>query len=282
MFRRSRSPRKPVPWYVHIPVWLYASLLFLPLYFVFVSAPKTNLQIFGQPFAIPVSEPDWANFTEAWEYAIMGPALLNSTLIVSVSILLTLLLALPASYAIARLRGRAGNIVESIFASGLLIPGFAALVPTVLLAISLGMFQSRLFLMLVFPASALPMSVIMLTQFMRTVPADLEESAMLDGASRLQILRHVYTPAIVPGVATVSILNFLGFWNEFLYSLILLGSDPMARTIQVALPTLSSQTRTDYGVLMAGTLISIIPVYLVYTVLQRRLEDAMLEGAVKS
>lgn len=279
---RNRSPRQPVPWYVHIPVWLYAAALFLPLYFVVVSSLKNNLQIFGSPFSLPIDNPAWDNFTKAWERASLGYGLLNSALIVAGSILLTLVLALPASYAIARLKGRAGKVVESIFSSGLLIPGFAALVPTVLLAIALGMFQNRLFLILMFPATAMPISVIMLTQFMRTVPPELEESAMLDGASRLAILRHVYTPAVVPGIVTISILNFLAFWNEFLFSLVLLGSDPTVRTVQVALPTLSTQTRTEYGVLMAGTLVSIIPVYALYIVLQKRLEQAMLDGSVKS
>jgi len=263
-------------------VWLYAALLFLPLYFVVVSSLKDNLEIFGSPFKIPFSNPDWANFQQAWDYASLGPALVNSLYIVSASLVLTLLLGLPAAYAIARLKGRAGKVVEAVFSSGLLIPGFAALVPTVLLAIALGMFASREFLILMFPAGAMPLSVIMLTQFMRTVPHELEEAALLDGAGRMQILRHVYLPAVVPGVATVSILNFLGFWNEFLFSLVLLGSSPTMRTIQVALPTLSTQTRTDYGILMAGTLISIVPVYILYIVLQKRLESAMLEGAVKT
>lgn len=278
---RSRSPRSPIPWYVHIPVWLYAAVLFLPLYFVVVSSVKSNLQIFGDPFT-PALQPAWDNFAKAWDYAYMGPALVNSVIIVASSILLTLALALPASYAIARLKGRAGKVLETLFSSGLLIPGFAALVPTVLLAIALGMFQNRLFLVLMFPATAMPLSVIMLTQFMRTVPVELEESAMLDGAGRLSILRHVYMPAIIPGIVTISILNFLSFWNEFLFSLVLLGSNPAVRTVQVALPTLSSQTRTDYGVLLAGTLISIVPVYLLYIFLQKRLESAMLEGAVKT
>lgn len=280
--RRSRSPRKPLPWYAHIPVWLYAAALFLPLYFVVVSSLKDNLEIFGSPFTLPLSSPDWSNFAQAWNNAVMGPAIVNSIVIVFASIVLTLVLALPAAYAVARLRGRAGKIIEGIFASGLLIPGFAALVPTVLLAIALHLFQTRTFLILLFPAGALPMGVIMLAQFMRAVPVELEESAVLDGANRLQVLWHVYLPGTIPGIATICILDFLSFWNEFLFSFVLLGSDPAVRTLQVALPTLSSQTRTHYGILMAGTLISIIPVYLVYIVLQRRLEDAMLEGAVKS
>jgi len=155
-------------------------------------------------------------------------------------------------------------------------------VPTVLLAIAMGLFHTREFLYLFFPASALPLSVILLTQFMRSVPPELEESAMMDGAGRLRILWSIYVPIVVPGIATVAILNFLSFWNEFLFALILAGPDPDTRTVQVALPNLVSQTDTQYGVLLAGALITMIPVYIVYIVLNRRLEDALLQGAVKS
>ncbi|WP_372983691.1 carbohydrate ABC transporter permease [Microbacterium sp.] len=265
----------------HGLVWLYALLLVIPIYFLLVSAFKDNSAIFNAPFALPTAV-DFGNFVEAWTRVNMGAGLVNSVLVTVVAELLTLALAIPASYAIARSRGRIGGLVEKFFAAGFLIPGFAALVPTVLLAIAMGLFHTREFLYLFFPASALPLSVILLTQFMRSVPPELEESAMMDGASRLRILWSIYVPIVVPGIATVAILNFLSFWNEFLFALILAGPDPDTRTVQVALPNLVSQTDTQYGVLLAGALITMIPVYIVYIVLNRRLEDALLQGAVKS
>jgi multiple sugar transport system permease protein len=265
----------------HGLVWLYALLLVIPIYFLLVSAFKDNSAIFNAPFGLPTSF-DFDNFVEAWTRVNMGAGLVNSVLVTVVAEILTLALAIPASYAIARSRGRVGGLVEKFFAAGFLIPGFAALVPTVLLAIAMGLFHTREFLYLFFPASALPLSVILLTQFMRSVPPELEESAMMDGASRLRILWSIYVPIVVPGIATVAILNFLSFWNEFLFALILAGPDPDTRTVQVALPNLVSQTDTQYGVLLAGALITMIPVYIVYIVLNRRLEDALLQGAVKS
>ena len=103
----------------------------------------------------------------------------------------------------------------------------------------------------------------------------------MDGASSLQVLRQVYLPICVPGIATVLLLNFLSFWNAYLYPLILIGPDTAQRTIQVALPTLKVDAGTDYGVLMAGTLFTLLPVYLVYTLLQRQMQRALLSGAVK-
>ncbi|BDZ42298.1 transporter [Paraoerskovia sediminicola] len=265
----------------HVLAWVYAALLAIPIYYIIVSAFKPNLAIFSEPFALPTSL-SFENFATAWSRASLGTALANSLLITGVSAVLTLALAVPAAYGLARAKGRLGTAVERLFSLGFLIPGFAALVPTVLLAIAIGLFQTRLFVILFMPATALPLSVILLTQFMRTVPSELEESATLDGANRWAVLRHIYLPIATPGIATVTILNLLNFWNEYLFTLILGGPNPSVRTVQVALPTLVSQTSTDYGVLAAGTLITLVPVYLAYILLSRQMEDALLQGAVKS
>lgn len=281
MTRRTSAQSNRLSPLAHGAVWLYALLLVVPLYFLLTSAFKDNTSIFNTPFSLPTSF-SFTNFTDAWTRVSMGQGFFNSVLVTVVSEIISLALAIPAAYALARSRGRTGVLVERFFAAGLLIPSFAALVPTVLLAIALGLFQTRVFLCLFFPATVLPLTVILLTQFMRSVPPALEESAMMDGASRARIMLSIYLPIVTPGIATVAILNFLTFWNEYLFALILGGADPEVRTLQVALPTLVSQTNTEYGVLLAGALITMIPVYIVYIVLNRRMEDALLSGAVKS
>lgn len=264
----------------HIFAWTYAVLLVIPIYYLIVSAFKTNLQVFATPFALPRAY-SFENFSIAWDRGQLGSALISSLLITCMSAIVTLVLAVPASYGLARAHGRLGSFVEKLFAMGFLIPGFAALIPTALLAMAIGLFQTRTFMILFLPATALPLSVILLTQFMRTVPAELEESATLDGAGRWEVLWHIYLPIALPGISTVTILNLINFWNEYLFTLILGGSDPAIRTIQVALPTFVSETHTEYGVLAAGTMISLIPVYVAYVLLSRQMEDALLQGALK-
>jgi multiple sugar transport system permease protein len=273
----SRLPMRSA----HVLVWLYALLLAIPMYYLGVTAFKDNIDIFSNPFGVPAH---WVadNFSKAFDQASLGHALVSSVLVTVGAEIVTLALAIPAAYALARSTGRASGWVEKLFALGFLIPGFAALVPTVLLAIQLSMWQTRTFLVLFLPATALPLSVILLTQFMRTIPSELEESAMMDGASRLTVLRRIYLPLAMPGVVTVLILNFLTFWNEYLFGLVILGLSPELRTVQVALPTLVSEASTQYGVLAAGTIITLVPVYVVYVVLQRRMEEALIAGAVKS
>ncbi|MFF8921425.1 carbohydrate ABC transporter permease [Streptomyces albidoflavus] len=264
----------------HLLAWLYAALLLVPLYYLLVSAFKTNDQIFGSPFALPTSLSPH-NFTQAFTSADLGAAVVNSVLVTALALALTLGLAIPAAFALARSDGRLGAFVERVFSLGFLVPTFAALFPTFLLAASTGLFHTRAFMVLFLPATAMPLSVVILVQFMRTIPREMEEAARMDGASTFAVLRHVYTPMCMPGIATILLLNFLTFWNEYLYSLVIIGPDPGLRTVQVALPTLKSLTGTDYGILTAGTVLTLVPVWAVYTVLQKRMQQALVSGAVK-
>jgi multiple sugar transport system permease protein len=259
--------------------WLYALLLAAPLYYLAVSALKTNIEIFDHPFALP-GHWLWHNFRTAWQTADLGQALLNSVLISAVAIVLTLGLALPASFALARLDNRLSRLVTGAFSVGFLIPPFAALIPTVILAIKIHMFYTREFQMLFLPASALPLSVLLLTQFMKTVPPALVESAALDGAGNWRLLVNVFIPIAMPGVVSVAILQLLTFWNEYLFSLSITGTAPGVRTAQVALPTLISDS-TDFGVLTAGTVLTLLPVYVAYSLASRRMQEALTAGAVK-
>lgn len=260
--------------------WLYAALLLVPLYYLLISAFKDNLGILNAPFS-PFTGLDLGNFGKAFRQATLGRAMVNQAYLTVAANALTLLLAVPASYALARARSRLGTLVERLFSLGFLVPAFAALVPTVMLSIALGMFHTREFLVLFLPATAMPLSVILLTQAMRSVPRELEESATLDGAGQWRILRSVFLPIATPTVVVVLILNFLSFWNEYFFSLVIIGPDPALRTAQVALPTLSLANASQYGVLAAGIVITLVPVYLLYALFADKMEGAVLAGAVK-
>jgi multiple sugar transport system permease protein len=274
-----RSPwRRPLGVLAYGLVLVYAALLVIPVYFVVVSAFKDNQAIFGSPLALP-SALSLANFARAQEGADLGRALLNSVTLTVSAELLTLALAIPASYALARAGGRVADAMDRLFSLGFLVPAFAVLVPTLLLAVAAGLFRSTFFLILFYPATALPLTIVLLTQFMRSIPIELAESATVDGATELGILRRIWIPLIMPGVAAVVILNFLNFWNEYIFALVILGPD--SRTVQVAVPTLRTGLVIEYGLLSAGILISVLPVYVAYVFLQRRMQDALTAGAVK-
>lgn len=261
-------------------VWFYALLLIIPVYYLLVSSVKSNTQIFADPFGLPTTW-EFSNFPEAFDRVDLGSALLSSATITGFAEIVTLLLAIPAAHGLARAQGKLGAVMERIFALGFLIPGFAALVPTILLAIAMKLYGNPLFLILFFPATAMPLSVILLAQFIRSIPPEIEEAAQMDGAGRLKTLVRVIIPMAAPGIATVAILNFLGFWNEYLFSLLILAPNPSLRTVQVALPVLVTQQSADYGLLAAGILMTLAPVYLLYLLLQRQMENALIDGALK-
>ncbi|WP_448058491.1 carbohydrate ABC transporter permease [Cellulomonas hominis] len=276
--RRRGPSRRPGPLST-VLAWLYALVLVVPVYYLATSAFKTNIEIYTRPFALPANWL-WGNFSTAWNSAQIGPALLSSLLVAAVAVVLTLALAVPTAYALARNDGRLARAISGTFATGFLIPPFAALIPTVILAIKMGLFYTREFQILFLPASALPLSVLLLVQFMRTVPHELVESAALDGAGHWQILRQVFVPIAMPGIVSVTILQVLAFWNEYLFSLTITGTAPDIRTVQVALPTLVSDS-TNFGVLAAGTVITLLPVYIAYSLMHRRMQEALTAGAVK-
>ncbi|WP_126583642.1 carbohydrate ABC transporter permease [Tengunoibacter tsumagoiensis] len=263
---------------VRFLIIVYVIIILLPIYYLIISAFKSNDAIFTQPLSLPTSF-SLQNFFRAQDDANLLSAMGNSVYITICSEVLTLVLALPAAYGIARIPIKGTAFIESGFATGFLIPGFAVLVPTFLLSIQLGLFHSTLFLILFYPVGALPLTIIMMVQFMRTIPYEIEEAAVIDGATRLTILLRIILPLSTSGIATVLILNFLTFWNEYIFALVILGGD--TQTVQVALPLLKTLNIVDYGLLTAGTLFTLVPVYLVYVLVQRRMQQALVAGFIK-
>ncbi len=257
---------------------LYALAIIIPLYFVLVSAFKDNAQIFGTPLNLPAGL-DFSNFVKAEKVALVSRAMGISLGVTAAAEALTLLLAFPAAYAIARIRTPLAPLTEGLFSLGFLIPAFAMLVPILMLVAQLGLLYSPLSLVLFYPAWRLSLSVVLLAAFLRSVPLELEESAEIDGASRLQMIRHIFFPLARPGVVTVVVLNFIDIWNEFLFALILLSQKN--RTMQIAVAALKGERLIDYGLLAAGVVLSILPVYIVFIVFQEQVVKGLYAGAVK-
>ena len=239
-----------------------------PVYYLVVSAFKDNAQIFGSPLSLPVTW-DPANFWLANQYADLTHAFGISFGVILAAELGTLILAFPAAFVIGRSRGRSGTVLLGAFGIGFLIPSIVILVPVAVVAARLGILGQPITLIVVSVAMRIPLSVLVLASYVRSVPIDIAESAQIDGAGRARVLWHIYVPLTQPGLFTVVILNFLSMWNEYLFALVLLTGEN--RTIQVAVPTLQSVHSTDYGLVAAGVLISLAPVFLIYALFQERI-----------
>jgi multiple sugar transport system permease protein len=257
---------------------LYALVVIIPLYFLVISTFKDNTSIFIDPLGLP-KQFSLQNFVNAIEQAGLVRALTISISITACVELLTLVLAFPAAYAIARIQTRMGALAEAIFSMGFLIPSLAILIPVFLTAIRLDLLYNPLMLVIFYPATLLSLTILLLASQLRSVPKELEESAVIDGASHLDLIWHVFIPMARPAIVTCLLLNFLSVWNEYLFALILLNSD--SRTVQVAVATLKGERIVDYGLITGGVLISMIPIILLFIFSQEKIMQGMFIGAVK-
>jgi multiple sugar transport system permease protein len=262
---------------------VYAVTILLPLYYVIVSSFKDNVEIFRRPMSWPESL-NFGNYLEVQDRVNALKAIGMSFMITTGSLLLVLMVSILAAYGIARVAGCFKNqwislIFEAYFGLGFLIPLFSILVPVFLLAARTGMLYKPGYLILFYVASNLSLSILMLSSHMRGIPCELEEAAEMDGASRFQILWYIIIPLSRSGIITVSVLNFIGIWNEYIFALILL--DSRFRTIQVAIPLLKTIRKVDYGLISAGVLAALIPVYVVFVLFQERVIRGMFSGGVK-
>ena len=159
-------------------------------------------------------------------------AIIISTVVTIGAEIVTLVITFPAAYAVARLPTRLSAVTEAIFSLGFLIPGLAILMPVYLMTARAGLLYNPMALVILYPAFSLPLRMILLTSFMRKLPRELEESAVMDGGNVLQIMIYIFVPISMPGIITVLVLNFINIWNEYLFALILMDSNN--RTVQLA------------------------------------------------
>jgi multiple sugar transport system permease protein len=259
--------------------FLYAALIILPLYFVIVSAFKNNTQIISTPLALPTGL-NFQKFIQVQQNVNVLRAGLITIGITTGAEFLTIVLAFPAAYAVARIQTRLATLVEIIFSIGFLIPGLAILMPIYMMTAKAGLLYHPIALVILYPAFSLPLTMILLTGFLKKLPRELEESAVMDGGNVIQIIFYIFFPLCMPGIITVLVLNFINIWNEYLFALILMDSNN--RTIQLALALLRANQRTvDYGLIAAGVLISMIPVFILFVFFQDKIMSGMLAGAIK-
>lgn len=199
------------------------------------------------------------------------------------TIVFTLLLTVPAGYAIARFPVPGKEVIFVVLLLALIIPYQALLTPMFLMFAQIGLTNSLVGLAVLHTAIQLPFSLYILRNSFAAVPRELEEAAIMDGAASWQILLRIFIPPTVPAIVTVTLFAFITSWNEFLGALVMMSSSAKF-TLPVILATARTETSlggTDWGMLQAGVTISVIPCVLVYLLLQRYYVAGLMSGAVK-
>lgn len=264
----------------------YAAWVVFPMVWVAYSSLKPDAEIFRHTFALPpLDDLRFGNYVRAWREASFGAYFLNSVAVTAASVTLIVLLGAMAAYALARFYHPAAKATFWLFLAGLMIPAQLAVVPLFFQLRDLGLLNSRLGLVLVYTANGLPFAVFVLAGFFRSLPRSLYEAAVIDGCGEFQAFWRVMLPLAKPGLVTVAIFQFIGVWKEYFFAFMLVGGDVdgSARTLPLGLANLSitSQFRTDYGMLFAGIVLVTIPILVVYVALQRHIVKGVAAGALK-
>ncbi|MFL6674102.1 MAG: carbohydrate ABC transporter permease [Massilia sp.] len=219
-----------------------------------------------------------ANYHTLFANAGIGRYFVNSLLLALGATLLSLLFNVGAGYAFAKLRFRGRERVFRLLLGGLVIPGQVAMLPLFLILKELGLVNT--FIGVLVPAAASIFGIFLVRQYALTIPDALLEAARLDGASELRIFRSIVLPLLSPILVTLAIFSFLGSWNDFMWPLIVLTDKDMY-TLPVALAMLSNEHVQDNELMMAGSVLTIVPVLLIFLGLQRYYLQGLLMGSVK-
>ncbi|NUR91252.1 MAG: carbohydrate ABC transporter permease [Nonomuraea sp.] len=249
---------------------------------VFSVSLKTNTEFLQTSPWAPARSWQWGNYAEAWQNAHVGAYFGNSVLVSLSATALGVVLSALAAYPLARIPFKLGGTVLSVFLLGLMVPWMVTFIPLYLTLQDLGLLDSRIGLILVYATYNLPFNVFVLVGFMRTLPRELEEAAACDGASPARTFASIILPCLGPGIASVSIISFLQNWNEFFYALVLIHS-PEKMTLPLGLFQLGQAA--DYGTnwvtLFAGMMITVLPVLLVFALMQNQITKGLTAGALK-
>ena len=265
---------------------LYVILSFGAIVMVlpFIWTVLSSLKNMGQNFAYPVKIfPDpvvWENYPESLSALPFGRAYWNSFYIAAIVVIFQLLTATMAGYSFAKLKFRGHGVIFVLFLATMMVPSQVTMIPLFLIMEKIGMLGSHMSLIL--PAALFnAFGVFLMRQFIAGLPDELEEAAIIDGASVPQIFFRIIIPLVKPSMAAFGIFVFLGQWNSFMYPLIFLNKTETF-TVPLLLNFFKGTYATDYPLLMAGTVISVVPVLIVYLFFQKQIIQGIAITGMKN
>jgi multiple sugar transport system permease protein len=277
----ARFKEQGAAWLVVGP---FAIVLAFPFYWMLVTALKTDTDLYNTenvPFKFQEGSPTTRNFEFLFENTQYRTWLENTALVGAVVVVITLLLAVPAGYALARLSGKWGQSVGVGIFLTYLVPPTLLFLPLSRVVAELGLQDKLTSLMLVYPSFTVPFSTWLLMGFFKTIPPELEDAARVDGASRIGTLLRIVFPISLPGILTVVIFTFSLVVNEFVYAITFITTST-ERTVSAGVPTELIRGDVFYwGALMAATLIPSIPLALLYNVFLNRFIAGFTGGAFR-
>ncbi len=243
---------------------------------------STSLKSRGALMSIPIewipAEPTLDGYAKVFSRFPFLRTIGNSLLISVAYTLITLISASMAAFAFAKLRFRGSGAILSVYIATMMIPTQVTMIPLFVVMNRLGLIDS--YASVILPSMFKPFAVFLLVQQMKTIPNDYLDAARIDGAGLFQTYRKVALPLCIPTLATLAVTTFMESWNDYLWPLLML-TDRNKMTLPIALSTLNGQYSTEYNVLMAGSLISMIPIIIIYIAAQKQFKSGLMAGGIK-
>ena len=263
-----------------IVLLLWSALQIFPIYWMLTFSLKENSEIFGANIIGLPHKWLFSNYTTALQSGNMFRYLLNSVIVTAATILITVVAATAATYALTRMVWHGRKIANGLFMLGITLPINAVILPIFLALSKVHLTDSYWALIIPYSAFALSMSIMIASSFMEGIPLEIEEAACLDGCSVYGIFWHVILPMMKPALSTLSIFIFLQAWNELMYAVIFI-SNSAYRTVTVGIQNLSGSFTTDWGPIGAALVVATFPVLIIYAFFSSKIQESLVAGAVK-
>ena len=283
LLKKSATPLKPgllaSRGVALLIVLLWSALVVIPLLVLLSVALKSPTDLLNNPLGWP-AQFVWSNFVDAWNNAALGQAFLNSVLITAVTLLGLILCGAMAAYPLARFTGPWSQRIYLYFVAGLIVPIQLGLFPLYKEMHDLQLINTYQGAILLYIAINLPFVIFLYTGFIKTVPRELEEAALLDGAGPMRTFWMIVFPLLRPVTATVAITSALSTWNDFFIPLIFLQRDGM-QTLPLAIYNFVGQYNNNWSLIFASVIISSLPLIVIFLILQRYFIKGIAAGALR-
>lgn len=263
----------------HIVLILICVTCIYPVVWMTLSSFKSQAELYDNPWGWPQTF-TLDNYVRAFVNGNIGRYFLNSVFIAAVSVVLIVLLSVMAAYGITRLKWKLSGFALTVFVAGMMIPTYGALIPLYNIFNKMGILNNYLSVIISHTTFGLPLGIFIMSGFMQAIPRELEEAAILDGCSILQMFKRVIMPIVRSGIVTISVISFINVWNDLLFGQIFLN-DKEKMPLTVGLLEFKGRFGTDYVGMLAAIVVTVIPVVAIYTILHDKIIDGMTAGAVK-
>ena len=275
---KSKSGFSIVAGLIFLFLLLYFAAIAYPLFWMVINSFKTTAAIFNDSWGLP-KEWLFSNYTTAWEQGVSS-YFMNSLIITGGTCLLTVLVSSLCAYGLTRFQIKGGKFLLLFVSAGLMFSPQSSLIPLYELVQKLGIFDTYWALILTFTSYRIPLTVLLIRSFFLSIPKELEESAYLDGANSFKVFTKIFLPMSRPILFTGVILTAYYAWNEFLFSILFIQTEDV-KPITSGLLVFKGALSTNWGVLMAGLVISAIPLIVIFLMMQKYFVRGLAEGSVK-